>query len=192
LTIAEDRRVADVETVFDPVNGGFNRMFGTAATRFAVLPESGTPPEIVPERNSFVVRAIHADFKRHNMGAAFKELNFDGSFQEEFITEALWGVGTTPTYGHDGRSINLDEVILRHNSPGAEGDAMIAGQAFATTSETVRTWVRKYLNSLVLFGPEDTASNLVPKNEANPDYPQAGHGAIGLAPLFQIPGEGPE
>jgi len=28
----------------------------------------------------------------------------------EFMTTALWGVGSTPPYGHDGRSINLTEA----------------------------------------------------------------------------------
>ena len=42
------------------------------------------------------------------------------------MTTPLWGVGTTAPYGHDGRSINLTEVILRHG-----GEAQRARDAFA-------------------------------------------------------------
>ena len=42
------------------------------------------------------------------------------------MTTPLWGVGTTAPYGHDGRSINLAEVILRHG-----GEAQAARDAFA-------------------------------------------------------------
>ena len=31
-----------------------------------------------------------------------------------FLTTPLWGVGNTGPYGHDGRSMNLTDVILRH------------------------------------------------------------------------------
>ena len=63
-------------------------------------------------------------------------------------------------------------------------DAIIAGQAFANTSEAVRIQIRKYLASLILFGPDDTASNLQPKNAADPQFPQFGHGSIRLVALF--------
>jgi CxxC motif-containing protein (DUF1111 family) len=39
------------------------------------------------------------------------------------MTEPLWGVGSTAPYGHDGRSINLREVILRHG-----GEALAVAQ----------------------------------------------------------------
>ena len=42
------------------------------------------------------------------------------------MTEPLWGVGTTAPYGHDGRSINLNEVILRHG-----GEAQRARDLYA-------------------------------------------------------------
>ena len=46
--------------------------------------------------------------------------------RREFLTTPLWGVGSTAPYGHDGRSINLTEVILRHG-----GEAQAARDAFA-------------------------------------------------------------
>ena len=45
----------------------------------------------------------------------------------------------------------------------------------------------EFLNSLVLFPPDDTASNLDPGNPSSPDYPQHGHGSISLSVLFNSP-----
>jgi hypothetical protein len=195
LTIRKDRRAADVETVFNPGSGNpFNRLFATASLRLAEQPNSGSPSIKNPALQSFIVRNIHTDFKRHNMGKNFNERNFNSTpaspnFQTLFITEPLWGVGDSAPYGHDGRSGNLDDVILRHNSPGADGDAIIAGQAFAGTSEAVRIQVRKYLASLILFSPDDTASNLQGTTPSDPNYPQFGHGAIRLGALFNDPND---
>jgi hypothetical protein len=46
-----------------------------------------------------------------------------------------------------------------------------------------------FLNSLVVFPPDDTASNLDP-GDANDDYyPQSGHGSIKLGTLFNDPSD---
>jgi len=52
-------------------------------------------------------------------------VTFDG-VPVDISTEPLWGVGSTPPYGHDGRSINLREVILRHG-----GEAKASRDLFA-------------------------------------------------------------
>ena len=157
--------MADVETVRDfnpatPRRGNpFNRLFATAAPLIIGLAGSTTAPACrrssSPRSGSFVVRNFFADLKRHDLGPNFHERNYDGTFQQQFMTEPLWGVGTTAPYGHDGRSPRLEEVILRHG-----GEA----QARATPSPRCpgrrRTCVLDFLQSLVLFPPDDTASNL--------------------------------
>jgi len=57
---------------------------------------------------------IFTDFKRHDLGPNFYERNYDGTLQQQFLTRPLWGIGAKSSFGHDGRSISLDEVILRH------------------------------------------------------------------------------
>ena len=112
LTINVDRRVADVETVFSDSTRGarrqrqpFNRLFATATPKIVTIDDPGTFPVLKqPARQSFVVNNIFTDFKRHDLGDNFAERNFDGTFQRQFMTEPLWGVGTTAPYGHDGRS----------------------------------------------------------------------------------------
>jgi hypothetical protein len=42
------------------------------------------------------------------------------------MTRALSGIGTKSSLGHDGRSISLDEVILRHG-----GEAQASRDAYA-------------------------------------------------------------
>jgi hypothetical protein len=187
LVIQRDRRVADVETVHDPVRGIFNRLFATASTRFHVVPDGLQYPQLLPLEEPFVVRNIFTDFKRHDLGEAFHEREYDGDVQTRFITEPLWGVGSTAPYGHDGRSINLEEVILRHG-----GEAQASRDAFTRLRPDDQRKLLEFLQTLVLFPPDDTASNLNPgKPGANPQLPE-NHGSINLGALFQIPGEGPE
>ena len=183
LTIQHDRRVADLETVYDPVRGQFNNLFATAAALITpVNDNSPYPPLKAPLGARFVVKNIFTDFKRHDLGANFHERNYDGSVRTIFLTTPLWGVGSTAPYGHDGRSINLTEVILRHG-----GEAQAARDAFARLSREDRAEMLEFLNTLVLFPPDDTASTLNPGNPATPGFPQFGHGSIRLPTLFNDP-----
>jgi hypothetical protein len=183
LTIDADRRVADVETQYDPQQGGFNRLFSTATTMFSSVADgSGYPDLLVPNRAAFTVHNFFSDLKRHDLGPGFWERNFDGTMQKLFVTEPLWGVATTAPYGHDGRSINLREVILRHG-----GEAQAARSSFAAMGEAGERAVLAFLETLVLFGPPDTASNLAPAVPTTIDYPQRGHGSIDLSALFLNP-----
>ena len=95
-----------------------------------------------------------ADLKRHDLGNNFAERNFDGTLLRQFMTEPLWGVGTTAPYGHDGRSQSLEEVILRHG-----GEALTQRNNFNALSRANKNLVLAFLASLVLFPPDDTASS---------------------------------
>ncbi|MBZ5719797.1 MAG: thiol oxidoreductase-like protein [Acidobacteriia bacterium] len=183
MTINHDRRVADVETVYDPVNGVFNSLFATATTLYYTKDDgSGNPVLKLPLGNSFVVKDIFTDFKRHDLGTNFYERNWDGTMQTMFLTRPLWGVGTTGPYGHDGRSITLNDVILRHG-----GEAQAARDAFAALKSNDLNNLLAFLNSLVLFPPDDTASTLDPADPSKLNFPQFGHGSIKLTVLFNDP-----
>lgn len=189
LRIDSDRRVADVETVYDPVNGIFNDLFATASTRFEIVEDGHRHPKLLPKKQEFLVENIYSDLKRHNLGPAFHERDFDGSIVTEFVTEPLWGVGSTAPYGHDGRSINLDSVIRRHG-----GEAEQSKRQYERLSERGQTQIQAFLQTLVLFPPDDTASNLNPGDTENKDDIQKPnvHGTINLGALFQIEEESPE
>jgi hypothetical protein len=183
LRIARDRRVADVETVFDPAKGNLNRLYATARLLLANPSSVGQEGVVkVPAFQPFLVENIYTDFKRHDLGPGFHERNYDGTVRTHFLTAPLWGVGSTPPYGHDGRSINLMEVILRHG-----GEAQRSRDAFAALPLPARELVTAFLNSLVIFPPDDTASNLNAGDRATPGFPQFGHGSIRLTGLFNNP-----
>ena len=188
LVVRQDRRVADVETQFDPARGIFNRLYATASTSFHGVDDGAEYPQLIPNRARFLVRNIYTDFRRHDLGPAFHERRYDGTLITEFMTEPLWGVGTTAPYGHDGRSINLEEVILRHG-----GEAQRSRESFAALGDNEQRQILDFLNTLILFPPDDTASNLHPGNPGT-NLPQepAEHGSINLGALFQIPSEGAE
>lgn len=186
LTIAKDRRVADVETRFDPQQGNpFNRLFATATLQLTAVPDNtGFPPVKKANLKSFVVRNIFTDFRRHDLGPNFHERDYNGTIRKELLTTPLWGVANTGPYGHDGRSMNLRDVILRHG-----GEAQQARDKFASASSSDQRQVIEFLNTLVIFPPDDTASNLQPKVTSTPGYPQFGHGSIRLGALFNDPND---
>jgi CxxC motif-containing protein (DUF1111 family) len=130
LQLDRDRRVADVETVYDPIKGILNGLFATATASYVEVHDSTQyPPLKQPALKPFLVENIFTDFKRHDLGPTFYERNYDGTMQQLFLTAPLWGVGSTALYGHDGRSINLTEVILRHGGRRKKrGRALLACQ----------------------------------------------------------------
>lgn len=183
LQIDRDRRVADVETVYDPENGVLNALFATARPLIRTVEDgTGFPAQKLAALQPFLVKNIFTDFKRHDLGPNFHERNYDGTLQTEMMTTPLWGVGTTAPYGHDGRTINLMEVILRHG-----GQAQQSRDAFAAASSLDRGDLLAFLNSLVLFPPDDTASNLDRGDRNATNFPQFRHGALKLTVLFNDP-----
>jgi di-heme oxidoreductase (putative peroxidase) len=186
LTINRDRRVADVETAFDPVRGNpINRLFATATLQLTPTTDvPGLPTLKRPNLGSFVVRNIFTDFKRHDLGPNFHERNYDGTTRTQFLTTALWGVANTGPYGHDGRSMNFMDVILRHG-----GEAQASRNAFLAAGIGTQRNIVHFLNTLVLFPPDDTASNLQPAAPGTAGYPQVGHGSIRLGALFNNPND---
>jgi hypothetical protein len=184
LTVNHDRRVADVETVYDPEHGVFNSLFATAMPLFITQDDGSGQLLKLPAGNSFLVKDIFSDFKRHDVGPMFYERNWDGTLQTMFITRPLWGVGSTSPYGHDGRSMTLDDVILRHG-----GESQKSRNAYAALPKWQSDALQAFLNSLVLFPPDDTASNLDPADPTKNNFPQFGHGSIRLTVLFNDPSD---
>ena len=97
-------------------------------------------------------------------------------------------MGSTAPYGHDGRSIDLRQVILRHG-----GEAQRSRRRFERLPAVRQEAVLAFLRSLVLFPPDDTASNLNPGDPRGESVQDpAVHGSIDLSQLFQIEEEGAE
>jgi cytochrome c peroxidase len=110
------------------------------------------------ERNSSggaIVR-LYGDLRRHFMGSglaeAVSELEagvFSGPGTATFLTENLWGVGSTAPYMHDGRATTITEAILEHG-----GEAATSRNAFISQGATNSANLVAFLNNLVLFKME--------------------------------------
>jgi hypothetical protein len=80
--------------------------------------------------------------------------------------------------------MTLNDVILRHG-----GEAQGARDKYAELKSNEQLALQTFLNSLVLFPPDDTASNLDPGDPTKNGFPQFGHGSIKLTVLFNDPAE---
>lgn len=91
--------------------------------------------------------SLYGDLKRHRMGTELAEpIDETGSGADMFLTENLWGVGSTAPYLHDGRATTLTEAILWHG-----GEALASRQAFRALNALQQRDVIDFLNSLVLM-----------------------------------------
>jgi len=186
--IAHDRRVADADTEYDADRGIFNHLYTTVTPLFDTVRDADAHPKLTPHGGHFMATNLFTDFKRHDLGPMFHERNYDGTIHTEFMTAPLWGIGTKAPYGHDGRSVTLDDVILRHG-----GEAEGSKEAYVALGDDNQHKILEFLGTLVLFPPDDTASNLNPGHPGTDD-PQSPseHGSIALSALFQIASEGGE
>jgi hypothetical protein len=109
----------------------------------------------LPKREAYTVRGVYSDFKYHDVGAAFYQMQFDGSIVRKWRTPPLWGVGTTAPYGHDGASLDLDAVIRRH-----AGEALASRQAYTKLGEEGQRQLIAFLQSLVLYQTDQLPCDL--------------------------------
>jgi hypothetical protein len=96
---------------------------------------------------------LYGDLKRHDMGPGLAE-NVDetGHGASTWLTQELWGVGSSAEYLHDGRATTLAEAIFEHG-----GAAEASRAPFAALSERDGASVVRFLENLVLFFPEEEA-----------------------------------
>jgi hypothetical protein len=115
---------------------------------------------------------LYGDLKRHFMGPRLAEpvneiagddvtpIPLDPRNRhtpETFLTENLWGVGSTAPYMHDGRATTLVEAILEHASSASDDPSEAASARrnyLARTSSDKRALIA-FLENLVLFKIEE-------------------------------------
>jgi len=69
---------------------------------------------------------LFSDLAVHHMGTGLADGVTQGSAgPDEFRTAPLWGVGQRAFFLHDGRTHDLLQAILAHDSPGSEADRVI-------------------------------------------------------------------
>ena len=111
--------------------------------------------------------ALYGDLKRHVMGPRLAEpvneiagddvtpipLNpRNRHTPDTFLTENLWGVGSTAPYMHDGRATTLSEAIIEHAAANDNvSEARFARAAYLGRSTSDKAALIAFLNNLVLF-----------------------------------------
>lgn len=94
---------------------------------------------------------VYGDLKQHDMGPGLAEsIDEVGTGASVFLTENLWGVGSTAPYLHDGRATTVTEAILEHG-----GEAAASRDAFLALSLEDQTALIAFLENLVLFKMEE-------------------------------------
>jgi hypothetical protein len=147
---------------------------------------------LIPRREAFTIRGIYSDFKYHEMGPDFYQMQYDGTVIKMWKTTPLWGVGTTAPYGHDGASLDLDAVIRRHG-----GEALASRKAYTALKSEQRQQVRQFLRSLVLYQTDQLPCDINGDGKISENFIVQGMdtGIERFNPewLFRIPGkiEGP-
>jgi hypothetical protein len=101
---------------------------------------------------------LFGDLKRHFMGRRLAEsIDEEGTGAGTFLTENLWGVGSTAPYLHDGRATTLTEAILEHG-----GEAAASRDKFRAAAYENQQAVVAFLNNLVLFKIDEDDAVVVP------------------------------
>jgi hypothetical protein len=134
---------------------------------------------------------MFGDLKRHVMGPrlaeAVNEIAGDDvtpiplnpanrHTPDTFLTENLWGVGSTAPYMHDGRATTLAEAILEHGNGNSNdtSEARFARANYLGRTTSDKRAMIAFLENLVLFKVEE-------------EEPEAA-AASGLLSLMQAPG----
>jgi hypothetical protein len=119
----------------------------------------------VPKRGAFAVKGIYSDFKYHDVGEDFYQMQYDGTIVRQWRTTPLWGVGHTAPYGHDGASLDLDSVIRRHG-----GEALDSRVAYTKLSYEDRCRLLAFLNNLVLYTTDQLPTDLHGRGKIEENY----------------------
>jgi CxxC motif-containing protein (DUF1111 family) len=116
-----------------------------------ILPNGQKLGAFTRDAQNHAVVALFGDLRRHDMGTGLaEEVDEVGTGRSVFMTENLWGCGSTAPYLHDGRAVTLSEAILEHG-----GEALTARNNFAANSTTASKHLVTFLNNLVLFKAAD-------------------------------------
>jgi CxxC motif-containing protein (DUF1111 family) len=93
------------------------------------------------------VAKLFSDLALHHMGTGLADGVSQGAAgPDEFRTAPLWGVGQRAFFLHDGRTDDLLQAILAHDSPGSEADAVI--DIFSALSTAQKQDILDFLRSL--------------------------------------------
>ena len=101
--------------------------------------------------NGGAIVRLYGDLRRHDLGPEVAEaIDEIGTGASVFLTENLWGVGSTAPYLHDGRASTLTEAIQAHGGEGSKSRAGFQNRSAADQADLIA-----FLDNLVLFKMEE-------------------------------------
>jgi CxxC motif-containing protein (DUF1111 family) len=106
------------------INNGRNlfNAIGCAACHTPSLMTGNSPIDALNQKQAH----LFSDLAVHHMGVGLADNVTQGNAgPDEFRTAPLWGVGQRAFFLHDGRTKNLLQAIMAHDSPGSEADAVV-------------------------------------------------------------------
>jgi CxxC motif-containing protein (DUF1111 family) len=106
-----------------------------------------TTSEFAPAALSAVPANLFSDLALHHMGSGLADgISQGNAGPDQFRTSPLWGVGQRVFFLHDGRTSNLVQAILEHESPGSESNRVV--ENFERLSLQDKTNLIVFLRSL--------------------------------------------
>jgi hypothetical protein len=156
-----DRRFFDLDVAWNAKGG---RLEGRLVPLFDEVRGSA-----VRRYEEFVVKGLFSDLRHHDMGDGFAEMDFGGTVNTLWRTPPLWGVASGFPWGHDGQSLTLEDVILRHDGEGAASKA-----AWLKAGPGQREKVLNLLAKLVLYDIESLPADVDGDGKIAGDFMVAG------------------
>ncbi len=90
---------------------------------------------------------LFSDLEIHHMGTLADNVSQGGAGGDQFRTAPLWGLGQRIFFLHDGRTANVSNAILAHNSNGSEANGP-SFNFFINLTASQRQDVLNFLRSL--------------------------------------------
>ncbi len=151
---AGDRRFFDLKVAFNENTQRLEGKIDYLVNKITSRDRKGAE-RWVPKRDAYTIRGIYSDFKYHDVGEDFYQMQFDGSVVKKWKTAPLWGVGHTAPYAHDGANLDLDSVIRRH-----AGEALQSKISYTKLSERERCQILAFLGNLQLYQTDQLPCDL--------------------------------
>lgn len=160
---AGDRRFFDLDVQW---NRGAERLEGRVQPLYAKVGNS-----YVRDHDAFFVEGLFTDFRQHDMGDGFAEIDFGGVRNTTWRTAPLWGVGSGFPWGHDGRSMTIEDAVRRHG-----GAAQSSQQNFVHAPKGDQHVLLDFLSKLVLYDIETLPTDMDGDGAISNDFTVAGVG----------------
>lgn len=156
-----DRRFFDLDVTW---NASAGRLEGRVQSLY-------TPSGQDYQRNfgGFFVKGLFSDLRQHDMGEGFKEIDFGGTINTIWRTPMLWGVGAGFPWGHDGRSLTIEDAILRHT-----GEGQASRAAWLALTPELRAIALSFLGKLTLYDIETLPTDVDGDNTISNNFFVAG------------------